>query len=84
MGLDANPNIGLVHYIMDAKAHFSPSISVSKTLRERLPSSLVSVCVFLELIVPWCVIEEGRKELVETKSLKCKLGSEIYRERGYT
>ena len=33
-GPDANPNIWLVHYIRDAKAHFSASISESETLKE--------------------------------------------------
>ena len=31
----------LVHYLKGAKAHFSASISVSETLKESLPSSLV-------------------------------------------
>ena len=37
--------ICLVHYLKGAKAHFSASISVSETLRESLPSSLVCVSV---------------------------------------
>ena len=37
--------IRLVHYLKGAKAHFSASISVSETLRESLPSSLVCVSV---------------------------------------
>ena len=44
-GPDAKTLIRLVHYLKGAKAHFSASISVSETLRESLPSSLVCVSV---------------------------------------
>lgn len=44
-GPGAKTLIHLVHYLKGAKAHFSASISVSETLRESLPSSLVCVSV---------------------------------------
>ena len=44
-GPGAKTLIRLVHYLKGAKAHFSASISVSETLRESLPSSLVCVSV---------------------------------------
>ena len=52
---------------MDAKAHFSASISVSETLRE--PPIVLSLRVsVLELKVPWCVSEEEGEELVEARA----------------
>ena len=68
-GPDTNPNIWLVHYIRDAKAHSSATKSESETLREPSIVLILSVCVcVLELKVPWCVSEEEGEELVEARA----------------
>ena len=66
-GPDANPKFLVMHYLKDAKAHFSASISESETLREPSIVLSLSVCV-LELKVSWCVSEEEGQELMKARA----------------